>query len=102
MERENYFFGTELKIAISIECEGFSMDNDEWTATVKRSGRSIVCDKAHNTAHDQDGWYLLIDSSLLGTGAYVLVVDIEVPDADFEDGFRHETYKKDLFFVQMV
>ena len=53
---EKYFVGTELKIAFKVECDGFNMETDEWTATVKKGSKSIVCDKTNNTAHDVDGW----------------------------------------------
>lgn len=99
---EKYFVGTELKIAFKVECDGFNMETDEWTATVKKGSKSIVCDKTNNTAHDVDGWYLLIDSTQLGSGRYDLVVDIDVPDVDFPDGLRHETYKQELFTVSGV
>ena len=97
-----YFVGTELKIAIEIVCEGFDMNVDDWYCTVKKSNKSVVCDKEHNVAHDNDGWYLLVDSSILGSGRYDLVVDIDVPDSDYEDGLRHETYKQELFYVNGV
>lgn len=99
---EKYFVGTELKLAFEIECDGFDMDVDAWTCTVKKGSKSIVCDKDNNTAHDNDGWYLLIDSSQLGSGRYDLVVDIDVPDTDFPDLLRHETYKQELFTVMGV
>ena len=99
---EKYFVGTELKIAFKVECDGFNMETDEWTVTVKKGSKSIVCDKTNNTAHDVDGWYLLIDSTQLGSGRYDLIVDIDVPDVDFPDGLRHETYKQELFTVSGV
>lgn len=102
MEKTKYFVGTELKVAINIQCEGFDMDNDDWTATVKKGSKSIVCDRENNTAHDQDGWYLLIDSSVLGSGRYDIIVDIDVIDADFPDGLRHETYKQEMFSVNGI
>lgn len=102
MESGKYFVGTELKIAIKIECDGFDMEVDDWTCTVKKGSKSIVCDKDNNTAQDSETWYLLIDSSQLGSGRYDLVVDIDVPDQDFPDGLRHETYKQELFTVMGV
>lgn len=103
MEQDKmYFVGTELKLAITITCEGFDMDVDDWSCTIKKSSKTIVCDKEHNTAHDNDGWYLLVDSSQLGSGHYDLIVDIDVPDPDFPDLLRHETYKQELFYVNAV
>lgn len=102
MNNNKYFVGTELKIAINIQCEGFDMQNDDWTCTVKRCNKSVVCNKTQNSAYDGETWYLLVDTSLLGKGMYSLVVDIDVPDTDFEDGLRHETYKQELFTVNGI
>lgn len=102
MEKNKYFVGTELKIAIAIQCEGFDMDEHNWTCTVKRCNKQIVCDKTHNSAWDGEHWYLLVDTAVLGKGMYVLVVDIDVPDLDFDDNLRHETYKQELFNVDGV
>ena len=102
MKKDKYFVGTELKIAIDIDCQGFDMDNDDWTATVKKGSKSITCDKTHNSAHDENGWYLLVDSSVLGSGRYDIIVDIDVIDPDFPDQLRHETYKQELFNVNAV
>ena len=37
----------------------------------------------------------LIDTSYLGDGAYYLMVEIDVPDDDFDDGYRHEVLQMD-------
>lgn len=102
MDNTKYYVGTELKIAINIQCEGFSMDDNDWTCTVKRCNKSIVCDRNTNSAYDGENWYLLVDTSILGKGMYVLIVDIDVPDTDFPDLLRHETYKQELFIVNGV
>lgn len=99
MDNTKYYVGTELKIAINIQCEGFSMDDNDWTCTVKRCNKSVVCNKNQNTAWDGETWYLLVDTSILGKGMYVLIVDIDVPDNDFDDNLRHETYRQELFNV---
>lgn len=99
MDNTKYYVGTELKIAINIQCEGFNMDDNDWTCTVKRCNKSVVCNKNQNTAWDGETWYLLVDTSILGKGMYVLIVDIDVPDNDFDDNLRHETYRQELFNV---
>ena len=99
MDNTKYYVGTELKIAINIQCEGFNLDDNDWTCTVKRCNKSVVCNKNQNTAWDGETWYLLVDTSILGKGMYVLIVDIDVPDNDFDDNLRHETYRQELFNV---
>lgn len=102
MKKDKYFVGTELKLSFKITCDGFDMDNDDWTATVKKGNKKVVCDRENNSAHDENGWYLLVDSSILGSGRYDLIVDIDVIDPDFPDSLRHETYKQELFNVNAV
>lgn len=98
-----YFVGTELKLALTIECEGFDMDTDPWTVKVTRGNNSIICDKTQNALEDEENqWYILVDTALLGSGTYNIVVDIDVPDNDFDDGFRHEVIKKELLKIKSV
>ena len=51
---------------------------------------------------DENQWYILVDTAILGSGTYNIVVDIDVPDNDFDDGFRHEVVKKELFKIKSV
>ena len=102
MDKERYYVGTELKIAIDIQCEGFDMNENDWTCTVKKGNKSVICTRTQNSAWDGENWYLLVDTSVLGKGTYVLVVDIDVPDLDFKDNLRHETYRQELFNVHDV
>lgn len=88
----------DLKITLNINCEGFNQDTDPWSATfVRKDGKTYVCDKRNNTTVDENGqWYLLLRTRELGPGMYDLVVDVDVPDSDF-DGYRHEVYEYDDF-----
>lgn len=98
-----YFAGSELKFAFAIECEGFSMDNDPWSAVIRNGDKTIVCTSTENTVVDETGkWYLLVDTALLGTGNCTLVVEIDVPDSDFPDNYRHEVYKQNLLTIKRV
>ena len=98
-----YFQGSELKFSFQIECEGFSMDNDPWSAVIRNGDKTIVCTSTENTVVDETGkWYLLVDTALLGTGNCTLVVEIDVPDSDFPDNYRHEVYKQNLLTIKRV
>lgn len=100
--KTSYFVGSELKVVIQITCEGFSMDNDPWEAIVRQGSKEIRCSRGSNSVFDGENWVLLIDTSILGKGRYSIVVDIDVPDADFDDGYRHETYKQLLMLVNGI
>lgn len=90
-----YYIGTELKFALTITSEGFSMDTDNWKATVRCGSNTIECDSTHNSSQQDDQWYILIDTQELGTGEYYLIVEIDVPDSDFDDDLRHEVLKQE-------
>lgn len=92
---EKYYVGTELKYALTITSTGFNMDTDPWTAYVACGKNYIECKRNHNAVVDENQWYILIDTSILGDGTYYLAVEIDVPDDDFEDGYRHEVLQQD-------
>lgn len=92
-----YYLGSEKKLAITINCQGFSMDTDPWQVTITNGSKQIVCTRTQNSAVDGNNqWYLLIDTTKLGVGKPKAVIEIEVPDTDFEDEYRHEIYVKQL------
>ena len=45
-----YYIGTEIKFALTITSEGFSMDTDNWKATVRCGSNTIECDSTHNSS----------------------------------------------------
>lgn len=93
MNEKKYFVGTELKIVVNLECEGFSVDTDPWKVTFRRgSSKEIVCSRGENTVFDGENWICLVDTAKLGAGIYKVIGEVDVPDPDFEDGYRHEVY----------
>ncbi len=90
---ERYYVGTDLKFALTITSEGFNMDTDPWVATVRCGKKEVKCERANSVIDENGQWYILVDSSVLMAGTYILIVDIDVPDDDFKDGYRHETLK---------
>ena len=100
---EEYYINSELKFSIKIECEDFDMGQDPWTAVLRNGEKSITFSKTENTVVDEDGnWYLLVDTSLLGAGKCYLITEIDVPDSDFPDGYRHEVHKQTLMTLKRV
>ena len=90
---KRHYLGSEKKLAITITCKGFSMDTDPWKVTVINGCNQIVCTRTQNAAMDSDNqWYLLIDTKKLGVGKPKAIIEIDVPDIDFDDELRHEVY----------
>lgn len=90
---EKYYVGTELKFALTITSEGFDMDTDSWVAKVQCGKKIVTCSREDGAVVDDNQWYILVDSAVLGVGSYYLIVEIDVPDDDFDDGYRHEVLK---------
>ena len=95
--------GTGLKYAITMTCDGFDMNEDDWTVTVTRGSKKMVFDKENSIHHTEtvgneevDQWYICIPSEDLGPGLLQIIYDALVPDQDFVDGIRHEIQKFDL------
>lgn len=87
------YLGSEKKLAITINCQGFNMDTDPWKVTISNGNKQIVCERGHNAVQDvHNQWYLLVDTDQLGIGKPKAVIEIDVPDTDFEDDYRHEVY----------
>ncbi len=99
--------GTGLKYAVSMTCEGFDMDEDDWKITVSRGSRKVEF-TPENAIHEVttvqgqevSTWYICIDTSLLGPGELHIIFDAKVPDDDFDEGFRHEIQKYKLINVK--
>ena len=96
MTNEFTWNGTGLKYAITMTCEGFDMNEDDWTVTVTRGSKKMVFDKS-NSVHDaEDQWYICIPSEDLGPGLIQIIYEALVPDSDFPNGIRPEIQKFDL------
>lgn len=94
------YIGTDLKFAIDIQCEGFSMLEDNFYILLKNNMRKITITKDDLIYDDQEQtWYLCFDSSELGVGDITMVVYAEVPDIDFE-GSRTEVYRTILCRIE--
>lgn len=95
--KSSHYLGTEKKLALTITSQGFSMDTDPWKVTIVNGKNQIVCNRTQNAVVDSSNqWYLLVDTKLLGVGTPKVIIEIDVPDEDFDDNYRHEVYVKRL------
>ncbi len=93
---DDIFVGTELKFALDITADGFDMDNDGWSVTVKGSLGSVRIDKSDCIDDGESNWFFTFDSTAVGPGQPVAIVTAYVPDNDFPDGLRTEVDKVNL------
>ena len=91
----------DLKFLIEIESTGFDMSTDEYEVCLKKGPKVVTVPKSA-IVETSDGYMLCIDRELkkeLGTGSIYLLVYANVPDTDFEKGYRKEVFKGLLSIV---
>lgn len=99
---DRYIFqGTELKFSLDIKSEGFDMLKDDFKVIVKthNTNRFVEIPKGEMILTQEDKFLFTLDTSVLGTGDYYIIVIAKVPDEDFDDGFRTEVQKQLLCSV---
>ena len=105
-KQKSYYVGTQLKMQLDIEADGFNQDTDPWQVTLRCGANQVVCSKTDNTitgvVNDDAQWYLLIDTQSLGVGPVTMITEIMIPDGDFDSGFRKEIYKDELMIIKRI
>lgn len=94
--------GTEFKFGIRvtpIDEMHFDTFDFEVTAYVfeNKSVTFKKSDRVHIQKIDQDSYKVVVDAEnamKIGRGRVMAKVEVYIPDADFEDGFRTEVYDK--------
>lgn len=100
MEQEKYYIGTDLKFALDITGEGFSMDDDDYEIELSCGNKKVPVSKQEVIdASDEDGYYLLVDSSKFPSGTLHMVVTAYVPDNSFKTKVRREVMSMDLCYL---
>ena len=98
-----HYLGSKEKYALSIDCEGFSMDTDPWTAYVTCGSEKQTFKRGEDAITDGDGqWYIIIDTIQLGAGTCYLTVEFDVPDFDFPENYRHQVLQMEEPLCQII
>ena len=87
------YLGTELKFSLNIEAEGFDMLEDDFKVIINNMQKSVEIEKGEMILTQNDEFLFTLPTETLGTGDYYLTTVAQVPDADFDDGFRQEVQK---------
>lgn len=99
---ESAILGTEVKFAVTLEAEGFSMDDDDFSLMVMR-GHNVVKEYAKEDLVVEDGTYIMcLDTNEIGVGNFDIAVRAEVPDGHFGDGLRTEIQRVQLLNVRKL
>ena len=90
---------TELKFTLDIQSEGFDMATDDFKVIIKNTKSSIEIPKSEMILTDDDEYIFTVDTGVMGTGEYWVIIYAYVPDEDFDDGIRTEVQKQMLCVV---
>lgn len=87
--------GTQKKINIHIESiNDLTMDDYDFTIKVyTRLPEYIIVTKDEMMRIDSENYVALIDTSTLYSGELKVEITVNIPDADFPDGYRKEISK---------
>lgn len=84
--------GAEIKFNVHVEPIGdvWLSDCDFKCTFFVYNNKTVVVPKEEMIMIDDDNYLAIVDSNRLGTGRVKCKIEMEVPDADCEDGFRKE------------
>lgn len=99
---DSVILGTELKYAIEITSQGFSMDDDDFVVYIMK-GRNVIKEYAKSDlVVEDDTWLLCIDTEEIGLGSFDVAAKAYVPDDHFPDGIRTEIERVQVFNVKKL
>ena len=112
----NFFIGDEIKFAINLQAEGFSMDEDDFDVKIVHPRGSIEGTKdqggstdrkliiyrdpgTDSSSSDSDSseeptpaaWYCIVDTTGFAKGDLKVVATAHIVDSNASDGIRNET-----------
>lgn len=96
--------GEDLKFKITLEANGFSMENDNYRLMLKRGSKKLEVED-YEIVKDGEDYFLCLKADRLqqiGIGEVFLVAYADVPDAHFQDGIRTEIDRQKLYSVVRV
>lgn len=99
MMKEGAILGTELKFKITIEAQGFSMVDNDFTVEIVRGNKRKMFAKEDLVYDGEGNYYVCFDTAEFGAGAVYAIVTAFVPDTDFGDMFRTEVQKVNLLTI---
>lgn len=84
------YIGTELKFAVDITADGFSMEDDDYEIVVSSGNRQQVITKGEVLIDEHGQRYISIDTTNFKKGGLYATTYAFIPDDDFPDGKRTE------------
>lgn len=83
--------GTEVKISVTLECGGLTMDAMDFACDFFTSSSKVVhLDKSEMTREDEKTYVAVVDTAGMASGSIQMKVRAIIPDSDCPDGKRTE------------
>ena len=101
---ENILLGSDIKFKITIESEGFDINENDFSVELYKGGVGAIktYTKEDLVKTDEGDWLMCVETNKLTVGSYYAVVWTHVPDDDFPDKERTEVSKTPLFTVKKI
>ena len=91
IQTENIIQGSEFKINVNMDpIDGNSMSNTFFKCIFSCGDKSITLDKDDMIQVNDNNYVAPLNSSKLGIGNIKIRYEVDIPDEDFDDGYRHE------------
>lgn len=84
--------GTKFKLNVHMDpVDGVHLGDDEVDFTCSFYAKEeVTLTKAQMIEIDENNYVAPLDSAALGLGTVGFILEVDIPDADFNDGLRHE------------
>lgn len=84
--------GTEIKLNIHISpIDGVTIDDYDYTTEVYCTPlKNIIVPKSETIRVDNENYIVRVDTNVIGVGKIVCRIVAQIPDGDFDDGYRTE------------
>lgn len=83
--------GTEIKVAVSLECAGKTMDDFNFVCDFYTRRNQIARVMKSDMHRESESTYIaVVDTSLMPSGTIMMSVNAQIPDSDCADGMRTE------------
>lgn len=88
----NVELGTKLKLNIHLApIDGMTFDNYDYTTEVFSNPKQrIVAAKSDTIRVDEENYLVRVDTNVTGVGILACRIIAQIPDGDFDDGYRTE------------
>lgn len=90
---KTFYKGTELKFKVTLECPGFSMEEDDFELVIVSGKTTMELKKEDLAVVGEEGnkeYYAYVETDEFPTGNVKVIARVFVPDSEASEGIRQE------------